>query len=819
MSPQPFPRVREYDVDLNLDFATGEFRGTVGVVLAERVRQCRLNALELEVRPVDPAVRLEARPADEEIVVDLPAESDTFSLAFSGKVADRGLLGLYWSRFGTGRIVASQSAATGCRRIFPCLDRPDRRALVRLTLTVADGLEVIFNTPVARERVDGDLRTFEFEPTPSMATYLVFLAVGKFDWLPVEGRLGRVRVAAPPGRGAAGAFALAHGAEILAAFETYYGIPYPLPKLDLVAVPEFAYGAMENWGAISFRDMRLLVEADTSARQKRETLTTIAHEIAHQWFGNLVTMEWWTDIWLNESFATFMEEKIIERLHPTLGISDDFLLDWGSYARLGDSLETTHPIHVPVDHPDEISEIFDEISYGKGASVLRMIEALLDEESFRSGVVAYLQKYAYGNATSADLWSSLETASGKPVTRILSQWVQRPGIPLLEAAAEGDAIHVRQRRFRLNGHHGDETWPIPLGVYRDGAVERTVVEAAETVVPTNGASAVNLNPGGLGFYRVRYDGPLLDRVRSAFPTFPPIDRWAILTDLYAFVLSGDISLSDYFRFVDVARDTDDYLVVHELANQLASVRQTRIAPLGALLADTPEFRRSGLGFFRAQLDRLGPAAVDGEPDTDGILRERVLLGLLAYDDTLAKQLAGHFDEYDRLDPNLREPVAYAYGRVNGAAGQAALFERIAKATSEGDLMKLERGLSAATDPALLRTALAAIGTPKINRAHVSVLVYQVALNPHGRDAAWEWLTTRLLDQATSLRGTGLISDMLEHATPFAALGRGEAAARAAFADHPVPEGERGIRKGIEWLRVFEAVRARVAPDSPARRTA
>ena len=251
--------------------------------------------------------------------------------------------------------------------------------------------------------------------------------MGKFDWFPVEGRRNRVRVAAPPGRGPPGSSRSTHAAEILPAFESVLRDPYPLAKLDLIAVPEFAYGAMENWGAISFRDMRLLVEADTNARQKRETLTTIAHEIAHQWFGNLVTMEWWTDIWLNESFATFMEEKIIERLYPTLGISDDFLLDWGSFARLGDSLETTHPIHVPVHHPDEISEIFDEISYGKGASVLRMVEALVGEEPFRAGVIAYLNQYAYGNATSENLWAALERASGVPVTGVLAAWVKRPG--------------------------------------------------------------------------------------------------------------------------------------------------------------------------------------------------------------------------------------------------------------------------------------------------------------------------------------------------------------------------------------------------------
>ncbi|MCI4369736.1 MAG: M1 family metallopeptidase, partial [Thermoplasmata archaeon] len=522
MTSESFPTVREYDVDLHLEFATGRFRGTVRITLGERVRQCRLNSLDLEVRAVDPAVRIAVQAKEEEIVVDLPAESDAFSLAFSGAVAERALLGLYWSRFGTSRIVACQAAATGTRRIFPCIDRPDRRAVVRMTLTVEDGEEAIFNTPVVTERVAHGLRTFEFAPTPSMATYLVFLAVGRFDWLPVEGRRERVRVAAPLGRGAAGEFALTHAAEILPALEAYYGIPYPLPKLDLVAIPEFAFGAMENWGAISFRDMRLLVDKETSARQKRETLTTIAHEIAHQWFGNLVTMRWWTDIWLNESFATFMEEKILERLYPTLGISDDFLLDWGSFARLGDSLETTHPIHVPVHHPDEINEIFDEISYGKGASVLRMVEALLGEEPFRQGVVAYLTNHAYGNATSQDLWSSLETSSGVPVTGLLSEWVRRPGLPILDARTEPGGIRIQQRRFRLDGQHRAESWPVPLGIYRDGVVERRIVDTVESLVPRHGAKQFHLNPGGLGFYRVRYDRELLDELRNGFSTLPPM---------------------------------------------------------------------------------------------------------------------------------------------------------------------------------------------------------------------------------------------------------------------------------------------------------
>ncbi|HKV90122.1 MAG TPA: ERAP1-like C-terminal domain-containing protein, partial [Thermoplasmata archaeon] len=274
---------------------------------------------------------------------------------------------------------------------------------------------------------------------------------------------------------------------------------------------------------------------------------------------------------------------------------------------------------------------------------------------------------------------------------------------------------------------------------------------------------------------------------------------------------GDVPLAEYFRFVEASRDSTDYLVVHEIANQLASVRGNRIPPLGAVIVDTPGFRREGLGFFRAQLERLGTASLAGEVDTDGILRERVLLGLLPYDDALARRLAGHFADYDRLDPNLREPVAFAFGRLGGAEAQAELLARIGSARSEGDQLKLERGLAASTDPTVLRRSLDVLVTPKVNRAHVASVVGQMALNPAGRDPAWEWLTSRLAEIAPTYQGTSIIGEILERAFPFAALERDEATARAPFEARPIPEGERGLRKGLEWLRAFRRVRARERP--------
>ncbi len=538
-SASSFPVVREYLLDLDVNHRTLWFTGSVVIALASPTPTLRLNAVGIEITGTEPEARVTPRPESEEIDFEAREPLARWTIRFRGRASEKGLLGLYRSRYGESYILTTQCAATATRNIFPCIDRPDRRAVVHLRLTIDAALEAIFNTPPAQSSESDGRRTIEFQPTPPMATYLFYLGVGQFEWL--EGPPGRpsIRGAAPPGRAPSARYAVERGVEILPALEAYFQIPFPLPKLDLIAVPEFAYGAMENWGAITFRDMRLLVDDTTSISQRRATLTTIAHEIAHQWFGNLVTMEWWTDIWLNESFATFTEEKVLEQLYPEGRHLAELLLDWTGPAKTGDSLATTHPVSVPVERPEEIGQIFDEISYGKGSAVLRMIESYIGPDAFRNGVTDYLRKHAYGNATSADLWSALEGRAGRSLRPVLEAWVLRPGLPMITARAEGGTLALTQKRFLLDGQHRRERWPIPLALPSGSGGAGILWDEDGTYILTDPGGPPRLNVRAAGFYRVRYEDALFDRLLAGWSQLPGEERWAVVDDAAAFLVSGD----------------------------------------------------------------------------------------------------------------------------------------------------------------------------------------------------------------------------------------------------------------------------------------
>jgi tricorn protease interacting factor F2/3 len=803
----PWPKPQEYLLDLKVSHQSLAFSGEVTIQLAEPVPALRLNAVGLAVDVVDPTQRVEPHVEAEEVWIRAPTARERWTLRFRGAAAEKGLLGLYRSRYGDGYILTTQCAATATRCLYPCVDRPGHKAVLRLRLTTEPGLEVIFNTPLRRTADTPDGVVHEFEPTPAMATYLTYLAIGRFDWY--HGPPGRtvIAVAAPPGRGPSGRYAAERAAEILPALEAYFGIPFPLPKLDLIAVPEFAYGAMENWGAITFREMRLLVDPATSALQRRATLTTIAHEIAHQWFGNLVTMGWWTDIWLNESFATHMEEKVLQSLYPEERPLDDQLLDWTGPAMIGDSLPSTHPVSVPVERPEEIGQIFDEISYGKGAAVLRMVEGLLGADGFRRGVQGYLKAHAYGNATSEDLWRALEQATGQPLRPLLAAWITRPGLPVLRARLDGATIRLTQERFVLDGRHRAEAWPIPLAL---PGSEGRVLEGPGPHALSDPGGPPRLNADARGFYRVHYDAALAERVRAGFPRLPATERWAVLQDLAAFLVSGDVEPSLYLRFLDATREESDPLVVHEVANQLASSSPGRsLFVLGALLGDRPAFRAHAAPVLAAQLDRLGLTPRPKESTLAPVVRGVVAGSAVAYDPTFAAELAARFDDYGSLAPDLRWPVAYAFAGRGGEAEFDRLVAAIGRAPDEGDANRLERALARFPHPHLVERALELATGPLVNRAHLTGIVREAALNPAGRAVTWEWIRTSLPSLQERYRGTSVIGQILEYAVPFAALGRG-AEAEAWLAAHPFDEGERGARKGLTLLALYERLGRAVA---------
>jgi tricorn protease interacting factor F2/3 len=798
------PVIPEYRLRLEVDFGQLRWTGTVSFDLPPHTGPVALDSEGLSVSRVragEAPVEFRLDPAQRKLV--LPSvRAGPVAIDFSGAVAPDILLGLYRSRQGDGYILTSQGEPNGTLRIFPCLDRPDRKSRIVLTVRTGADLTVISNTTAeVSPEVDGQ-REWTFTATPSMSAYLFYLGIGRFDH--VEDASGRVRfrVYTPPGRGESGRFALDAVRRILAGYEEYYGIPYPLPKLDLIAVAEASFGAMENWGAIAFRDERLLVDGSSPSFSRRDVFETISHEVAHQWFGNLVTMTRWSEIWLNESLAAFLETKISERVDPELDSRMDFFLRVaGTGAALeGDSLDATHPVRAPVDRPDEVSQIFDEISYGKGATVLAMLEAYLGEEAFRRGITDYLNRFAYANATTADLWESLSRAAGESVGPLVDPWLDRPGLPSIFARASARGIELSQHRFSYRGPVEAEPWPIPMVLDWGGRRERIRFDTPRRTVPGPADATVHLNPGAVGFYRVRYDDLLRERLLRALPDRPPADRWTFLEDLGAYLASGEVDWETYEGAVRALGRTSDRLVVEVLNGTLGAL--ARFFPQSARVQDLARW------FFSGQFERLGPARRPGEPATEGILRERISLGRARVDLGFARDLSEKFVEWSTVDPDLRPAVAISRARTEGAVGYRELRRALERDLPEGERHEIERALAWSSEPSLVLETLERASTGAVNRGVIHHVLQNAASNPAGRTVVWPWLTTHLSRLEVLFEGAGLLSLALETTVPIVGLGRGDEV-REFFRTHPAPEGARGLAKGLERLAILERLGPRL----------
>ncbi len=448
----------------------------------------------------------------------------------------------------TGKALATQMEAVDCRRMFPCWDEPAFRAEFVLTTVAPEKLRAISNMPVVSEKPLGDgRREVAFAPTPKMASYLVALAIGDFEEVRDEVEGTQLAVLTTPGKREQARYALESTKKILTFYHEYFGIQYPLPKLDQLAIPSTGAGAMENWGCIIYNDNSLLYNPATSAQTMRErSFAVIAHEIAHQWFGNLVTMAWWDNLWLNEGFASWMGTKATDHFNPEWKV---WLRAAGSkeFAMRLDARATTHPIQRPVAQDSHAADGFDEITYSKGQAVLRMIESWLGEDIFRGGIRAYLQQHAYSNATTADLWASLGTASGKPVREFAAGWTEQPGFPVvtLSALPAGSQASVQLEQARFTIHQKDPAplrWQIPVIYGPAGAPNRALLtllkDATQPGAQLEPDASIKANIGDVGYYRVAYDATLARRLLKAAPMLAEADRLNALNDSWAMVQAG-----------------------------------------------------------------------------------------------------------------------------------------------------------------------------------------------------------------------------------------------------------------------------------------
>jgi tricorn protease interacting factor F2/3 len=805
MTESEGPSIPEYRLRLDVDFEGRSWTGTVEFDLPPGCESVDLDSDGLDIRSVQrnrTPVPFHVEPSEQRLRIAWGHHGvSTISVAFAGRVVPHSLVGLYQCPHGDGYLLTSQCGPTGARRIFPCADRPDRKSRIRLSVRTLPSLEVVSNMPPETVRDEPRRREWVFPPTPTMATYLFFLAIGRFDRSEAPAGRVRVRTLTAPGQGASGRFAAESGARILSAYEEYYGIPYPLPKLDLVAVSELGFGAMENWGAISFRELRLLLDATSASSAPADIFETTSHEIAHQWFGNLVTMRWWDDIWLNESFASFLEYKITERLAPEYHPLADFVLrPWGMIgAREGDSLRSTHPVRADVQRPEEISQIFDAISYGKGSSVLRMLEHYLGEDRFRAGVSDYLRRFEYGNARTGDLWEALERSSRRPVRTLVAAWIDRPGLPVVTARLGPEGLTLAQRRFSFHGATAEAPWPIPLDIEVDGKRRSLLFDTAERTEPVASTATVHLNPGAYGFYRAHYDPVLLERLLSNLAARPAVDRWTVLNDLAAFLVSGDVDWPTYAHALRAGSGPPERFVVDEVVESLGTwaLAFPTAAPVQELLRS----------YLADQIDRLGlDRSADDGPDA-GIVRETLTSLRVRVDAAFAREFSDRFVGWERLDPDLRSAVAVARARTEGESGYREIERARPRASTEADRLRFEVALAWSGDRSLVVRTLEGVRSGAIQRSHLVVVVRNAAANPVGRPEVGPWLEAQLPRLAEELRGSGAVSHLFEDVLPWIGLDAA-AAVRRRFPVESYPEGARGLAKGLERLEVLERVRDR-----------
>ncbi|HEY6736526.1 MAG TPA: M1 family metallopeptidase [Candidatus Saccharimonadia bacterium] len=686
------PARYELAIDMNdqaFEFGLDE---TIEFELKRASKTLDFHALDLKVKSAKLDGKLEGRASydrDEHLVTftfedEVTAGQHTLKLTVAGEIQDS-LHGFYRSEYGQGehegRFFMTQFEAIHAREAFVCIDEPAAKAVFEVSLTVPDeaGYTVLGNTPELSDVTRDGRRTVRFEPTPKMSTYLLAWVVSQLASVEGKAKSGvMVRIFATPQYAGQLDYALDFARRSLDFYEDYFAIPYPLPKLDLVACPNFASGAMENWGLVTYRETDLLVDkANTSLGQKQRVSEVIAHELAHQWFGNLVTMSWWEDLWLNESFASWAETLTVDTLEPTWLWWANYTAGLGAYAREIDALANTHPILVEVPDPKGLDEIFDAISYFKGQGLLRMLEGYLGAEAMRDGLRLYLDRHKYGNTVTDDLWAALSEASGKDVAGLMHAWTLLPGFPLLSYE---DGL-VKQERFVASPREAKKlaaageapVWPVPWAAVLPGGrrSEKILADQDGAELPEAVVSAdwFKPNPDEQSFVRSTYTESIIAALQQPLQqrTLGVADRFGVVSDVWATTAAGRTSSKAALDLTAALRDEPEFIAALAVYDGFGSL-------LSIVEPETERRRLEAVGQWLAEpnFQRLGWDVRDGESHFDTLLRPVALNAALRFDVPGAKEEAlKRFADYaagGQLDPNVRTPVLFGAARY-GAAEQ------------------------------------------------------------------------------------------------------------------------------------------------------
>ncbi|MBW4027238.1 MAG: M1 family metallopeptidase [Acidobacteria bacterium] len=749
-----------YTLTLTPDLKNATFTGSekIDVVLQQPADSITLNAAEIKFQSVTTSIAGKEMKAtvttDEQkeqatfnFGSQLPAGPLTLDIQYTG-ILNGQLRGFYLSKTARRNYAVTQFEPTDARRAFPSFDEPAFKATFDVSLVVDKGDTAISNTNIVSDTpgpVDGK-HTLHFATTPKMSTYLVAFLVGDFQCTTGESDGVPIRGCATPDKVELTKYAVQAAEFVLHYYDTYFGIKYPMPKLDMIALPDFEAGAMENFGAITYRETDLLIDDKTaSVDAKKEVAGVVAHEMAHQWFGDMVTMQWWNNLWLNEGFATWMANKPVAAWHPEWKISQDVASSLDSTLNL-DAQRVTRTIRAQANTPDEINEMFDGITYGKAGAVLLMVENYLGPETFRQGVHNYLAAHMYGNATAEDFWSAQTANSHKPVDKIMESFVAQPGEPLLKfGQPQGNHVAVQQQRFFLSPSakgEGAQSWTVPVCMKSAGAQKDCeVLTAADQQLSVPQSPLLFADAGGTGYYRYSYSKAEYDKLLGAVETgLTPEERISLIGNTWALVRADQIPVGEYLKLAAAVKDDDNAAVV------ITALDGVNLAYVE--IAESKTDRDAIAAWvdknFKSPLDRLGAPSPSDSPDKRelrAILFEAV--SGIGHDPEVIAQAKQLSQKYLADPSSVDATLAQTATAIAATNGDAAYFDQLQKVAETSSNPEIQEGslrmLAYFKDPALEQRALDYTVSGKV-RNQDSATQLMIMLSRHNtRDLAWQYI--------------------------------------------------------------------------------
>ena len=812
-------RPESYKLTLTPDLNAATFAGleTIEVTLKEPANVIALNAAEIAFQSVTVTAAGKQQTATVALDKDkeqatftfpgnVPAGKATLSIVYTG-ILNNELRGFYLSKTARRNYAVTQFEATDARRAFPSFDEPAFKATFDVSLVVDAADTAISNGPIEADTPGPATgkHTLKFATTPRMSSYLVAFLVGDFQCTAGEQDGVAIRVCSTPDKVAMTPYGVDVAKYVLHYYNNYFGIPYPLKKLDLIALPDFEAGAMENFGAITYRETALLIDPKTaSVGAKKEVALVIAHEMAHQWFGDLVTMQWWDNLWLNEGFATWMENKPVEEMHPEWNI--DQLVAGGVDRSLNlDAQPTTRAIRAKADTPDEINQMFDGIAYGKAGSVLGTVENYLGEETFRQGVHNYLKAHEYGNATAEDFWGAQTANSHKPVNKIMESLVAQPGAPILsfgEPTGASRQVSVAQRRFFMSpGIQPDpsQKWSLPVCFKTASGQDCQVLTPADTALKAPSGALFFANAGGKGYYYSAYPPSVYAAlVAKAETDLSPTERISLISDEWAQVRANKVAVGDYLNLVSAIRADTNAEVIGGATGGVTAVFD-RVAGTDEEKAGVSAWIRES---FAPQFARLGPPAANDSANTRELRAQLLdLLGKYGKDPAVVAQARQLAQQYLADPAGLDATVGQTALSISARNGDAALFDTLQQVYETNTNPEFQEGAlrlqAEFEDPALLKRALDYAVSGKV-RNQDAIIQFAIALqSDKTREFTWNYVKTNW-DKVQAQFTTAMGSILVSSTSSFCSVDAREDV-KSFFAAHKVASSSLALKHAVERI--------------------